>query len=90
MSTLREIEAAVESLPVAQQEALFHFLAARLGQLESRESQTSRAGSGTRPHSVLDIPTVHVGRVLRPKSSDEDVLAEMLESRARSKRCRIF
>ena len=82
MSSLREIEAAVESLPVTQQEALFHFLAARLGQLESRESQTRWQGSGTRQHSVVDIPTVHVGRVLCPKSSDDDVLAEMLESRA--------
>jgi len=82
MSTLREIEAAVESLPVTQQEALFHFLAARLGQLESRESQSSLEGSETRPHSVLDIPTVQVGRVLRPLSSDDDILGEMLESRA--------
>ena len=81
MSTLREIEAAVESLPVTQQEALFHFLAARLGQLESRESQSSPEGS-ERPHSVLDIPTVQVGRVLRPLSSDDDILGEMLESRA--------
>jgi hypothetical protein len=81
MSTLREIEAVVESLPVAQQEALFHFLATRLGQLESRESQTSREGSDTRPHSVLDIPTVHVGRLF-PISSDDDILGEMLEFRA--------
>ena len=79
MSTLREIEAAVESLPVAQQEALFHFLAACLGQLESSDGQTSREGSETRPHSVLDIPTAHVGRVLRPMSSDDYILPEMLE-----------
>ena len=82
MSTLREIEAAVESLPVAQQEALFRFLAARLGQLESRESQSSREGSEPRPHSVLDIPMVHVGRVLNPISSNDDILGEMLEFRA--------
>ena len=82
MSTLREIEAAVESLQVAQQKALFHFLAARLGQLESRESQSSRESSETRPHSVVDIPTVHVGRVLHPISSDDDLLGEMLEFRA--------
>ena len=82
MNTLREIEAAVESLPVAQQEALFHFLAARLGQPESGELQASREGSETRPHSVVDIPTVHVGRVLHPISSDDDLLGEMLEFRA--------
>lgn len=82
MSTLREIEAAVESLPVAQQEALFHFLAARLGQLELSDAKTSREGSEARPHSVLDIPTVNVGRVLRPVSSEDDILGEMLEFRA--------
>ena len=33
------------------------------------------------PHSVLDIPTVHVGAVLRPLTSDDDLLEEMLEGR---------
>ncbi len=79
MSTRREIEAAVESLPVAQQEALFHFLAARLGQPEPRASQSIREGSETLPHSVLGIPTAHVGRVLCPMSSDDYILPEMLE-----------
>ncbi|MBI3410252.1 MAG: hypothetical protein HY040_18075 [Planctomycetes bacterium] len=34
-----------------------------------------------RPHSVMDIPTVSVGAVLRPLTSDDDLLGEMLESR---------
>jgi hypothetical protein len=34
------------------------------------------------PHSILDIPTVSVGAVLRPLTSDDDLLGEMLEGRA--------
>jgi hypothetical protein len=36
---------------------------------------------GTRPHSVLDIATVGLGSVLRPLTSDDDLLGEMLEGR---------
>jgi hypothetical protein len=36
---------------------------------------------GSRPHSVLDIPPVSVGAVLRPMTSDDDLLGEMLEDR---------
>ncbi len=32
-------------------------------------------------HSVLDIPPVHLGAVLRPLSADDDLLGEMLEGR---------
>jgi hypothetical protein len=32
-------------------------------------------------HSVLDIPPVSVGAVLRPLTSDDDLLGEMLEDR---------
>lgn len=82
MTTLTEIEAAVESLPVPQQEALFSFLAARLGRAEQRGLQQSSQGSGPSRHSVLDIPTARLGRVLRPLSPDDDLLGEMLEGRA--------
>lgn len=34
-----------------------------------------------RPHMVLDIPTVSLGAVLRPLTSDDDLLGEMLEAR---------
>jgi len=36
---------------------------------------------GRRPHSVLDIATVGLGSVLRPLTSDDDLLGEMLEGR---------
>jgi hypothetical protein len=36
---------------------------------------------GARPHSVLDIPPVSVGAVLRPLTSDDDLLGEMLDGR---------
>ena len=32
-------------------------------------------------HSVLDIPTVSVGAVLQPLTSEDDLLGEMLEGR---------
>lgn len=35
----------------------------------------------TRPHSVLDIATVGLGSVLRPLTSDDDLLGEMREGR---------
>ena len=36
---------------------------------------------GSRSHSVFDIGTVSLGRVLRPLTSDDDLLGEMLEGR---------
>src|SRR5262249_62359776 len=36
---------------------------------------------GSRPHSVLDIPPVSVGAVLRPLTADDDLLGEMLDGR---------
>ena len=39
---------------------------------------------GSRSHSVLDIATVGLGSVLRPLTSDDDLLGEMLEGRPRS------
>jgi hypothetical protein len=38
--------------------------------------------AGARPHSVLDIPPVSLGAVLRPLERDEDLLGEMLEDRS--------
>ncbi len=37
------------------------------------------AGPGA--HGVLDIPPVHVGSVVRPLTSEDDLLGEMLEGR---------
>ena len=36
---------------------------------------------GSRSHSVLDIATVGLGSVVRPLSSDDDLLGEILEGR---------
>jgi hypothetical protein len=40
------------------------------------------AGEGLQPHSILDIPAVSLGSVLRPLTPDDDLLGEMLEGRS--------
>lgn len=45
--------------------------------LDPSGSLTNRQGQ----HSVLDIPTVNLGTILRPLNSDDDLLEEMLEDR---------
>jgi hypothetical protein len=42
---------------------------------------TSPRIEGARPHSVLDIPTVSVGAVLRLLTADDDLLGDMLDGR---------
>lgn len=37
---------------------------------------------GSRSHGVLDIEPVSLGSVLRPLTSDDDLLGEMLENRS--------
>ena len=37
--------------------------------------------SGLRPHSVLDVPVVSLGPVLRTPTADDDLLGEMLDGR---------
>ena len=81
MNTLSEIEAAVKSLPMRQQEALFTSLAARLSHPVSPERREHSYPSTQPGHSVLDISPVHLGGVLRPLSPDDDLLGEMLEDR---------
>jgi hypothetical protein len=39
-------------------------------------------GEGLKPHSILDIPAVSLGAVLRPLTSEDDLLGEMLEGRS--------
>ena len=36
----------------------------------------------SKAHSILDIPPVSVGSVLRPFTADDDILGEMLEGRS--------
>ena len=81
MSTLSEIEMALESLPLSQQQALFAFLAARLHHAKDSGQQRRLRDSDQTRHSVLDISPAHLGRVLRPLSVDDDLLGEMLEGR---------
>jgi hypothetical protein len=76
VTTLDEIEAAVETLPSAQQEKLYFSLSARL--------QGHAAFSANPPrlaHGVLDISPVSVEGILHPPL-DDDLLGEMLEGRA--------
>ena len=37
---------------------------------------------GSPPHSVLDVPAVSLGPVLRPLTADNDLLGEMLDGRS--------
>jgi hypothetical protein len=37
--------------------------------------------AGSEAHSILDIPPISVGSVLRPLTADDDLLGEMLEGR---------
>ncbi len=36
---------------------------------------------GPRRHSILDIPAISLGPILRPLAGDDDLLGEMLEGR---------
>ncbi len=44
-------------------------------------ASTGPPSESSQPHSIMDISTVHVGAVLRPLTSDDDLLGEMLEGR---------
>ena len=78
MTTLDEIEAAVDKLPPQQQERLLFYLTARLH--DGRTVRLSPPFSAGR--NVLEIAPVSVGKVLRSLSPDDDLLDEMLEGRA--------
>jgi hypothetical protein len=41
----------------------------------------ARPMEASQGHSILDIPSVSVGAVLRPLTPDDDLLGEMLEGR---------
>jgi hypothetical protein len=72
MVTLLEIEAAAKALPQEQKWTLLSWLAS---QLQDRPLGTPA------PHSILDIPPVSVGGVIRLPHPDDDLLGEMLENR---------
>ena len=64
--TLAEIEAAAAALSLDEQKKLFAWLASRV--------QSDRSVS-TPTHSVLDIPPVSLGEILKPLTGDDDLLA---------------
>lgn len=66
MSSLVEIERAVDALPVEEKQMLLKYLEQKLRPRQSRG------------HSVLDVPTGSVGQILRPLEADDDLLDEML------------
>lgn len=76
MSSLAEIERAAGTLPKHEMERLFVFLAGQLGRTEMPGESNHSIGR----HGVLDIPPVHLGRML-PLSGEDDFLGEMLEGR---------
>ncbi len=70
MSTLAEIEAAVDNLLLSQQRSLLSSLINRLDDDHTvLSAAASRAG-----HSVLDIEPVSAGVVLSTVDSDDDLL----------------
>lgn len=79
MLSLAEIEAAADALAPEQQRELWSHLAARLGGMAP--PSPGGTSNGKNGHSVLDIPTVNLGKNLRPFSADDDLLEEMLEGR---------
>jgi hypothetical protein len=72
MSTLAEIEAAASSLPHEEQRSLLEWLSKRM--------PTSSTAPSSR-HSLLDIPPISLGGIIRPPDADDDILGEMLEDR---------
>jgi hypothetical protein len=70
MSTLTEVEAIVPKFTVEE-----------LAELEKLVQITRRQKEQATKHSLLDLPRFSVGGILRPLSSDDDLLGEMLEER---------
>ena len=79
MNTLSEIATAAESLPIDQKRRLVQLLVTRL--TEQDAAKTAQSLVLARRQSVLDVPPVHLGAVLRPLTRDDDLLGEMLEGR---------
>jgi hypothetical protein len=73
--TLEQLRDAILQLPEAERRVL-------LDQIQRVSPTDVATAAATKPHRILDIPPVSVGAVLRPLTSDDDVLGEMLEGRA--------
>jgi hypothetical protein len=73
--TLEQLRNAILQLPDAQRRELLDEIA------RVRSTDAERAAA-PKAHSILDIPLVRLGAVLRPLTSDDDLLGEMLDDRA--------
>ncbi len=74
MKTLSEIESEVEALSPQHKYMLYRYLE---GQLKAVSGMTSLP----QRQSVLDIAPVHLGTILKPLTSDDELVDEMLETR---------
>ncbi len=74
MLTLPEIEKAVDLLTAQQKRELHRYLQDSLQ--DGEKAQTPTSG-----HSILDIATARLGRILPHANGDDDLLGEMLEER---------
>lgn len=72
MKTLTEIESEVEALSPDQKYILYRFLEEQLKDVPGMNPPLKR-------QSVLDIPSVNLGKILRPLTEEDDLLGEMLE-----------
>jgi len=73
--TLEQLRNAILQLPDAQRREL-------LDEIERVPATAVTRAAAPKPHRILDIPPVRVGAVLRPLTSDDDLLGETLEDRA--------
>lgn len=83
MSTLAEIESAAAELPAVEKRQLMSFLARQLNEPAVAASPVFELGEvkaapRRKGHSILDIPVVSVGKILKPLGPDDDLLGEML------------
>jgi hypothetical protein len=76
---LTKVEADADALSAEEKLQLISFLADRLRAPARERREDAQGASGG--HSILDIPTVSVGGLLRPLGSREEWYDEMLEER---------
>lgn len=74
--TLLELQTAAASLLPHEKRKLIEFLGAQFAQQVDAEKVPKKG------RSVLDIPAVSVGKVLRPFPLGDDLQGEMLEGRS--------
>ena len=72
MRSLTEIESDIEALTPDQKYTVNRFLEGRLEDASGGNPPINR-------RSVLDIPSVTLGTILRPLTDTDDLLGEMLE-----------